>query len=151
MDTRFYQTPGNDFDSLSFMDLLEARDLYHVHLMNYPMVVATAIGRYRIRSEESWPEADGTVKHKGTGPRTLGNSEVRSYSWPAILVFVSDWLELDKFGKEKEYDPTEMVPRTLFLPNGRKIPVCVILAQRVSQAPPTPSIEFPLNNIGGGN
>jgi hypothetical protein len=56
MDTRFYQKPGNDFDTLSFMDLLEARDLYHVHLMNYPKVVATAIGRYRIRSEDSWPE-----------------------------------------------------------------------------------------------
>jgi hypothetical protein len=43
MDTRFYQKPGNDFDNLSFIDLLEARDLYHVHLMNYPKVVATAI------------------------------------------------------------------------------------------------------------
>src|SRR4051812_44201301 len=151
MDTRFYQTPGNDFDSLSFMDLLEARDLYHVHLMNYPKVVATAIGRYRIRSEDSWPGPDGTVKHKGTGPRTLANSEVRGYSWPAILVFVDMWLDVDEFGKGKRYDPSQMIPRTLFLPDGRKVPVCVILVEKVEQAPPTPEIRFPLNNIGGGN
>ena len=35
MDTRLYQKPGNDFDSLSFVDLLEARDLYHVHLTRH--------------------------------------------------------------------------------------------------------------------
>src|SRR4051812_7204941 len=105
MDTRLYQKAGNDYDSLSFMDLLEARDLYHVHLMNYPKVVATAIGRYRIRSEDSWPEPDGTVKHKGTSPRTLGNSEIRNYSWPAILVFVNTWVGVDEFGKGKRYDP----------------------------------------------
>jgi len=151
MDTRFYQKPGNDFDSLSFMDLLEARDLYHVHLMNYPKVVATAIGRYRIRTEDSWPEPDGTVKHKGTGPRTLANSQIRSYSWPAILVFVDTWVEVEEFGKGKRYDPNQMVPRTLFLPNGRKIPVCVIQVEKVAQAPATPNIQFPLNNIGGGN
>ncbi len=61
------------------------------------------------------------------------------------------WLEVDEFGKGKQYDPSQMVPRTLFLPNGRKIPVCVILVQQVAQAPPTPNIQFPLNNIGGGN
>src|SRR4051812_41044844 len=110
MNTRLYQKPGNDFDSLSFRDLLEARELYHVHLMNHPKVVATAIGRYRVRVEDSWPEPDGTIKHKGTGPRTLSNSEVRSYSWPAILVFVDTWLDVDKFGKDKEYDARDMVP-----------------------------------------
>jgi hypothetical protein len=151
MDTRYYQQAGNDFDSLSFRDLLEARDDYHVHLMNHPHVVATAIGRYRIRTDDSWPEPDGTVKHKGTGPRTLGNSEVRSYSWPAILVFVDEWLDVDEFGKDKRYDPSQMVPRTLFLPDGRRIPVCVTLVEKVAQTRPTPNIRFPLNNIGGGN
>jgi len=62
MDTHHYQKSGNDFDSLSFRDLLEARDAYHVHLLNYPHVVATAVGRYRIRIEDSWPDADGTIK-----------------------------------------------------------------------------------------
>ncbi|MFO0899965.1 MAG: hypothetical protein U0836_21240 [Pirellulales bacterium] len=151
MDTHDYQRAGNDFDSLSFRDLLDARDVYHTHLVNYPHVVATAIGRYRIRTEDSWPEPDGTVKHKGTGPRTLGNSEVRPYSWPAILVFVDEWVDVDSFGKDKRYDPSQMVPRTLFLPNGRKAPVCVTLVEKVAQAPATRAIRFPLNNIGGGN
>lgn len=151
MNLNRYQKSGNDFDSLSFRDLLEARDAYHVHLMNYPHVVATAVGRYRIRAEDSWPEPDGTMKHKGTGPRTLGNSEVRPYSWPAILVFVDEWVDVAAFGKGKRYDPSEMVPRTLYLPDGRKAPVCVTLVEKVAQAPPTPDIRFPLNNIGGGN
>jgi hypothetical protein len=151
MNTHHYQKPGNDYDSLSFLDLLEARDAYHVHLMSYPHVVATAVGRYRIRTEDSWPDPDDTVKHKGTGPRTLGNSEVRPYSWPAILVFVDEWVDVAAFGKDKRYDPGQMVPRTLYLPNGKKVPVCVSLVEKVPQALPTPEVRFPLNNIGGGN
>src|SRR5262245_58313573 len=151
MDTHRYQKSGNDFDSLSFRDLLEARDAYHVHLMNHPHVVATAVGRYRIRTEDSWPDPNGTVKHQGTGPRTLGNSEVRPYSWPAILVFVDEWVDVAAFGKDKRYDPSQMVPPTLFLPSGRKVPVCVTLVEKVAQTPPTPDVRFPLNNIGGGN
>ncbi len=151
MNTSIYQLSGNDFESLSFQDLLEARDLYHVHLMNHPHVVATALGRYRIRSADSWPDAGGAVKSKGAGPRTLANSEVRPYSWPSILVFVDEWLDVEDFGKDKRHDPSEMVPRTLFLPNGRKVPVCVIVVEKVAETPPTPHISFPLNNIGGGN
>jgi hypothetical protein len=151
VDTHRYQKSGNDYDSLSFRDLLDARDAYHVHLMNYPHVVATAVGRYRIRSEDSWPEPDGTVKHHGTGARTLGNSEVRPYSWPAILVFVDQWENVAAFGPGGQYDPTQMVPRTLYLPDGRKVPVCVTQVEKVAEAPPTPDIRFPLNNIGGGN
>ena len=151
MNTDAYQNSGNDFDSLSAQDLLAARDFYHVHLVNYPHVIATALGRYRIRTGDSWPGADGKVKHKGTGPRTLGNSEVRPYSWPAILVFVDEWSDISEFGKGKRYDPSEMVPRTLYLPTGKKVPVCVILVEKDLVAPPTPEIRFPLNNIGGGN
>ena len=58
---------GIDFDSLSSRDLLEARDVYHAHLMNHPHVQATAIGRYRIRTEEAWPS------RKGACDRDLGN------------------------------------------------------------------------------
>lgn len=53
MDTHRFQRAGNDYDSLSLRGLLDARDAYHVHLMNHPHVVATAVGRYRIRSEDS--------------------------------------------------------------------------------------------------
>src|SRR4051794_33147892 len=151
MDTHRYQKSGNDYDSLSLRDLLEARDAYHFHLMNHPHVVATALGRYRIRTEDSWIEPDGTVKHKGSGPRTLGNSEVRPYSWPAILVFVDEWVDVASFGKDKRYDPSQMVPRTLFLPNGRKVPACIVLVEKIVQSPPAAAIPYPLNNIGGGN
>src|SRR4029079_8951718 len=99
VDIRHYQRSGDAFDSLSFKDLLEARDVYHIHLMNHPHVVATAIGRYRIRREDSWPDANGQVKQKGDGPRTLRNSEVRPYSWPAILVFVDRWEDAGAFVK----------------------------------------------------
>ena len=44
-----------------------------------------------------------------------------------------------------------MVPRTLYLPSGRMVPVCVIKIEPVQQVLPTPGIPFPLNNIGGGN
>lgn len=151
MNTHAYQNSGNDYDSLSVQDLLEARDFYHVHLVNYPHVIATALGRYRIRTDDSWPDANGGVKRKGTGPRTLENSEVRPYSWPAILVFVDEWIDIGEFGKDRRYDPTDMVPRSLYLPNGKKVPVCVILVEKDLVTPPTPEIRFPLNNIGGGN
>ena len=38
--------------SLSLADVLEARDAYHVHLLNLPHVVATAVGRYLKRRVE---------------------------------------------------------------------------------------------------
>lgn len=151
MRTSSYHKVENEFDSLSFHDLLAARDLYHAHLLNYPNVVSTAIGRYRIRSKDSWPKPDGTVEHAGTGRRTLGNSEVRPYSWPAILVFVDNWASATSFRKGKHYDPSQMVPPTLFLPNGIKVPVCVIEIEKDFEMSPTPVIQFPLNNIGGGN
>ena len=81
--------------------------MYHAHLMNHPHVQATAIGRYRIRTEEAWPSRKGAcVKHKATGARTISNSEVRPYSWPAILVFVDEWEPVESFGKGKRYDPS---------------------------------------------
>lgn len=152
MNTHAYQKPGNAYDSLDLRDLLDARDAYHLHLMNHPHVVASAVGKYRIRTADSWPEADGTVKHKGTGKRTLANSEVRPYSWPAILLFVDKWVDADEFGKGGRYDPDQMVPRTLYLPDGRKVPVCVIQVEQVHETDQNvPEVRFPLNNIGGGN
>ena len=85
------------FSALSLRDLLDARDNYHVHLMRHPHVVATAIGYYRIRQEDSWP-TDKT-KVRGDYPRTLANSEVRPYSWPCILVFVDEWVNSANFAK----------------------------------------------------
>ena len=48
-----------EFSSLSLKDLIEARDLYHFHLMSKANVVGTAVGLYLIRNEENWPQASG--------------------------------------------------------------------------------------------
>src|SRR5262249_17342543 len=79
-----------DYSDLSLLDLLAARDLYHLHLAERKGVIGTAVGRYLIRKEDSWP--NDKVKRKGTGPRTLDNSEVRPYSWPCVLAFVERWI-----------------------------------------------------------
>ena len=142
-----------DFVALSIQDLLDARDLYHLHLMNKRNVLATAIGYYRIRKKDKWPTSkDPHPKNEKTKkiPRTLGNSEVRPYSWPAILVFVSQWEEeVALIGKES----SDVVPKTLFLPNGKAVPVCVIEAKEQDQSVDEVDItrlEFPRNVISGG-
>src|SRR5436190_21429179 len=104
MDTHAYQTEGNDYDSLSFQDLLAARDAYHVHLMNYPHVVATAVGRYRIRTADSWPGTNGKAKHKGYGTRTVRNSELRPYIWAAMIACVSVCRDVVEFVDKWGYD-----------------------------------------------
>jgi hypothetical protein len=44
-----------NFQSISLKDLLEARELYHWHLVNKANVVGTAVGLYRIRKSDPWP------------------------------------------------------------------------------------------------
>jgi hypothetical protein len=145
------QSVQNNYDQLSLKDLLDARDLYHVHLMEHANVVATAIGRYRIHITDSWPDHAGPGKRHGTGERTLENSEVRPYSWPSVLVFVQEWVESSKFSQGGTYDPDQMVPKTLYLADGRRVPVCVVRAPRQLETPATaPSVRYPLNNLGGG-
>lgn len=144
VDLSNYQPAENEFAHLSLRDLLDARDLYHAHLAHHPNVVATAIGRYRIRKEDSWPNA--TPHRHGTGVRRFDNSEIRPYSWPCVTVFVSQWVDPGKFE-----DPSQMVPRTLFLPDGRRVPVCVIEAPRESVTDvEARDLRYPLNNIGPG-
>jgi hypothetical protein len=140
-----------EFQALSLTDLLRARDLYHRHLMNKAGVLATAIGKYRIRKVDSWPHDRKRIK--GTGPRTLANSEVRPYSWPCILVFVQKWLlpgEFIKHGKDR--DPSDFVPERLYLPDGTLVPVCVVEApQKEGRLPPGGDLPvFPRQFLGGG-
>jgi hypothetical protein len=142
-----------DYAALSISDLLEARDLYHLHLMNKKNVVATAIGYYRIRKIDDWPTRDypnpDNSKNKAI-PRTLGNSEIRPYSWPAILVFVEQWEEEENLIGSTNAD---IVPKTLYLPNGKAIPVCVIEAKKVAAANDAVNLaglQFPRNVISGG-
>ena len=146
--------PKNDqhhsasYPHLSLRDLLDARDQYHVFLMEHPNVVATAIGPYRIRQKDSWPSKSGKGKIHGTYPRTLENSEVRYYSWPSILVFVERWVnetELIKAGDA-------VVPKILYLRDGRSVPVCLIEApKKISADIQALDIRYPLNNLGGGS
>ena len=145
VDLTVYQTPDTDFAHLSLRDLMDARDLYHIQLMRYENVVATAVGRYRIRHSDSWPN-ERPARHS-TGVRTLTNSEVRPYSWPAILVFVSQWESRESLTTNSD----ELVPTTLYLPDGRRVPVCVIEAPRESKTEiAAPDVKLPVNNIGPG-
>ena len=47
---------ARNFAALSTRDLLEARDLYHWHLIHRANVVGTAVGLYRIRKDDPWPD-----------------------------------------------------------------------------------------------
>jgi hypothetical protein len=144
--------PPRDYGSLSVKDLLDARDAYHLHLAHLSNVVATAIGRYRIKREDWYathpPEdkpPEGYVKPRGA--RRLDNSVVRDWSWPCVLVFVEEWLDQEEFASS----PDQMVPRALFLPDGRVIPTCVVQVDRQPGPVPRPQqLSFPRSVLGGG-
>jgi hypothetical protein len=144
-----YLSSQNDFSSLSLPDLLIARDEFHLHLIHKPNVVGTAVGRYRIRSSDPWPDRHGekpTGSQKSREPRTLKNSQVRAYSWPAILVFVDRWVEPGDFSH-----PEDAVPPAVYMPNGHRVPICVILADRDDARPEeVGNFNFPASVIGGG-
>jgi hypothetical protein len=152
--TMDYLSTDKSFNMLSVKDLIEARDLYHVHLMHKENVIATAVGRYRIRSSDPWPDEKNPYGTKGPmnkEPRTLLNSEVRVYSWPCVLVFVERWVPLKDFGDPNGPHADRVVPRALYMPDGRVVPVCVIEARKDEIAPgPVRNLAFPQNLIGGG-
>jgi hypothetical protein len=138
--------PTDEYAHLSLAQLVAARDQYHVHLMRHPNVIATAVGRYRIRIGDSWPHQK--EKRHGTGVRRFDNSEVRPYSWPCILVMVETWQDPKYFRSR----PGDRVPDVLFLPDGSKVPVCVIEAPReIATSQEARDIRYPVNNIGPGN
>lgn len=141
--------PRRNYSSLSMADLLEARDAYHVYLSGLENVVATAIGRYRIHQKD-WYATHPPDEHRPETvrrfkePRTLSNSIVRPWSWPAVLVFVRQWQTPEGLGDQ-------LVPRALYLPDGRVIPTCVVLA--TPDETPEPPIDGPSpvsGLIGGG-
>jgi hypothetical protein len=144
-----YLSSQNDFSASSLLDLLVARDQFHLHLIHKPNVIGTAIGRYRIRKSDPWPDQYGhtpSSPRSNRPPRTLANSQVRVYSWPAILVFVSRWIEPDDFTY-----PEDAVPPAVYVPNGHRVPICVVLADRDEARPEgAGNFNFPANVIGGG-
>jgi hypothetical protein len=131
----------NQFNNLSIRDLLQARSYYHIFLTQKLNVVGTAIGRYLVRDFE--------YSKKGPKPaRTLFNSSIRDTSWPCILVLVDQW---EKPGK---INPSDLVPKTLYLPDGRMVPVCIVEAPRVEGHAPEIITEtkriYPTNVVAGG-
>ena len=130
------------FSSLSVSDLLAARDAYHWHLVNKRNVVGTAIGRYLIRHKDDPAE-----------PRTFDNSEVRDDSWPCVLVLVDRWVAPAEFGvaEDAEASLDDLVPKTLYLPDGRMVPVCVVQVVRTEPDESTlPPRTWPAGRLGGG-
>jgi hypothetical protein len=148
--TRTFFPPKRDFSSLSVADLLEARDAYHVHLAHLENVVGTAIGKYRIRISDSDSQYPGAKwrSRKQAPVRRLDNTVVREWSWPCVLVFVKEWLTQDEFLKQ---DPDQVVPRYLYLPDGRVVPTCVIVTNKQEAGPPPlDKLTFPADLVGGG-
>jgi len=127
-----------DFNMLSLEDLLRARDFFHLHLMHKANVVGTAVGRYLIRKTDPYPPKKPTPADH-LAPRTLENSEVREYSWPCLIVLVEKWVSANHFGEEKDFSATDFVPKTIYMPDGRSVPVCVV------EAPPVTTAPLPIN------
>ena len=69
-----------DFSLLSLRDLLAARELFHLHLINKPNVVATAVGRYRIRKHPQ----NGAPGESGAARNAFQLSPVSCTSRPVI-------------------------------------------------------------------
>lgn len=141
-------TKPSDFSHLSIKDLIEARDMFHVHLMNKKNVRATAIGRYLIRRTDL--DDNGNFRKGKKTKRTLENSLVIDISWPCILVFVERWQEdAQLIGA----NTTDLVPKAVYMPDGRVVPICVVEAPiEVIDTPPVDldQLRFPENRIGGG-
>ena len=127
---RSSRTPDN-FNSLSLTDLIEARDLFHFHLMNKRNVIATAVGRYFIRNSEMKNGLYQASKNYPKPARTLSNSSVQRFSWPCVLVFVKRWQSEEELINSK-YD--NIIPRSIYMPDGRVVPICVMETPRYFEA-----------------
>ncbi len=144
---------GEGFESLSVKDLLEARDLYHNHLLGKANVVGTAIGLYLIR------DADHEARLKGrpddvdhSAERRLDNAHVRDYSWPCVLAFVREWVMPAQFGHAQgRLRPDSAVPSRLYMQDGRVVPVCIVKVTP-AEVPHTAQIRpnWPDSLAGGG-
>src|ERR1700710_1938429 len=108
--------PVSNYQFLSVKDLLDAREAFHIHLMNKENVIGTALGKYRRRITGI------------TDAKTLASTRVLEDSWPCILVFVNKWMAHADFHDAKTMD--DFIPSTVYLPDGRKVPLCVIQAEQ---------------------
>ena len=132
--------------ALSVRDLLEARDLYQTHIANLPTVLGTAIGRYRIRRDDpNFSDEHAEQEGVDLGPRTLTNSDFKSWSWPCVLVFVNRWLSRDELALQ----PALGVPPVLYLPDGRQVRTCPILVEkRLRDLPSAEAAVYGTTQVG---
>ena len=141
---------SHEFCHLTLRDLLDARSAYHVHLTRLENVVATAVGFYRIRRADpdaSNPSSAGVRPFTDREPRTLENSVVTEWSVPAVLVFVRQWERASRLKQR----PDQLVPPRLYLPDGRVVRTCVLVAPPALPQPVPPGrFDFPDDLIGGG-
>jgi hypothetical protein len=140
VDKETYLDTGKNYYSLSLKDLLEARDAYHVFLTRKKNVIGTAISKYRWRND----------KDKKNEPKTLTNTYIDKYSWPCIMVFVKEWITEKEFRSNFDRLGYDFIPDTLYLSDGREIPVCVIKADWQSKGRNTVIQNFSTNIAGGG-
>jgi hypothetical protein len=143
---------GKNFHHLSVKDLIEARDLFHIHLMNKKNVIATAIGRYRVRSSDIDIKTGNYIPSKKypKPKRTLEDSVVPDFAWPCVLVFVRQWADEQTLINDGE---DNIIPKSIYMPDGRVIPICVVEASksittdvRIDEQ----ALLFPKNLISGG-
>ena len=147
-----------NFAGLGLADLVEARDLYHWHLTHQQNVVGTAVGLYYIRNGDPWPSSRRASRTPTGSPgarkpaRTFQNSGIRDYSWPCVVVLVERWLRPEDFGTGPgQVSVDEKVPTTLYLPDGRTVPVCVVQVDQAEPSrDPVPAWVWPERVIGGG-
>ncbi len=140
--------PRRDYSSLSIKDLLDARDAYRLQLSSLDNVVATAVGRYFINKDDWYaknPPTNPRPKNvpRVTVPRTIANSVIRPWSWPAVLVFVRDWADAKSLN-------SNVIPRSLYLPDGRIVPTCVIQAKPNEHSPDAALGPFHTSPLLGG-
>ena len=152
-----YYKPVDDsanFHHLSVKDLVDARDVFHVHLMNKKNVIATAISRYRIRRSD-FKEVDGDAiyspsKKYPKEPRTLENSIVTDFSWPCVLVFVKNWQNESALIND---GGDNIIPKSIYLQDERVVPICVVevsKSEKVETSINESDLIFPVNMISGG-
>jgi hypothetical protein len=155
MAAKNYLETGKNFHLLTLRDVLEARDAYHVYLTRRKNVIGTAVGKFRLRPDK---------ERESTGEKTLANTALRPFSWPCVMVFVSEWIPQEDFTREKKNSVDDYVPKYLYMPDGRMIPVCVIKADWRHHEPQNsssvknpgnetdnnPSVNFPRNVTAAG-
>lgn len=125
------------FRTLSIRDLLEARSLYHAHLVGLDEhVLGTALGLKRSR------------RGRG-GAKTFENTDIDDTAYPCIYVFVWAWRDEAEFRGDRTL-LSRYIPPVLYLPDGRKVPTCVLQVTTQERAEPLAAGGFRSRVVGGG-